>query len=148
MIKDIQLLWEECDGLDHVPIQVTLDAKGFQGTHQALSPGTSINVEDLIPLDEAQANKLYQIVNCQCDHEVQTLYATDDLDIAHHTWSKIAETFLHTWAALQATDDIGDCAAPIASRIIQFDRKKSLKSQGIYKNAYLITPQRHMREDN
>ena len=52
MVKSIELLWHECEGLDHVPFQIILNANASQGTHNAIDKGTSINVDNLIELNE------------------------------------------------------------------------------------------------
>ena len=140
MIQDIELLWHDCDGLDHVPLQITFQSHGFQGTHDALNQGTHINVQNLIPLEDHQADALYCIVRAQCDHEANQMENTEDLGLAHLLWSKIAEVYLHTWAAILDPHDIDDCAHCIANRIIVHDRKRSAKYPTAFKSALRRIP--------
>ena len=54
---------------------------------------------------------------------------TEDCDTAHLMWSKIAETFLLTWALIESPQDIYDGAQHVAKWIIDHDRDVSTRSQ-------------------
>ena len=69
-------MWTECDGLDHVPIQITIDANGYQGTHEEVQRGSTIDVDKLIDLTDEQANRLYLRVKHQCNQETDDITST------------------------------------------------------------------------
>ena len=114
MITRLDLLWEDCQGLDHVPFEITFNVKAYQGTHQAIQKGTRIDTDALVELTENEANSLYDIVLQQCHSERTTMDTTDNCDTAHHMWSKICETYLLTWARIEEPADIHQGADRVA----------------------------------
>jgi len=112
VVDDITLNWEMAieEGLDHVPIDVTLSDHAFRRYIDVLVPILPINIDELVILTQPRKQLLYSKIRDRYMVNVTKMQQTNDPNIAHEQWSIVAENFLRAWALLDDKDDDLDTA--------------------------------------